>query len=144
MATYSITSEIPFAAIDLNVTFGLDVACSYAQQVQSNNTGAALTAQFEAYAADYENSVKTQSFFTVQDTNRNATFELVEDPTQSPAGEGYTPYICTVSFTIEEVVVLQQTQRTTELTGTAKDEYLSAEADAIEAAFKSERGWTDL
>lgn len=144
MATYSITSEVPFSAIDLNVTFDLNVTCVYQNQVQSQNTGQALQDQFTAYAADIEESTKTQPYFTTQDIVRNATFELVEDPSQSPAGEGYVPYICTTTFTIENAVVLQTTSTQTELTGTERDAYLEGVANGLEESFKSERGWVDL
>lgn len=137
MASYTILSEgTPIVPVNLQISFPVNHTVTYTDNVLSDKTGAELQAQFEAYVLDHESQIKQQLEFSTQDGNRNGTFQLTE--TMTGQG-GFVYYDCEYTFTIENAVVTIDRQTQTDLTGTAKDDFLAAFANDAEVLYFSER-----
>lgn len=124
------------------MVFPIDHSVNYIHQVVSDKEGEELEDQFEAYTLNVENQIKEHSDFSTQDTNRNGTFSL----TQTGVGEGYVKYYdCEINFTIENAVITILRQTQTDLTGTAKDDFLESYANTEEINYLAEHPtWVSL
>lgn len=137
MATYTVISEgNPIVPINLEVVFPINHTVTYVENVLSDKEGTELEEQFEAYTLNVENQIKEYADFSTQDTNRNGTFVL----TQTGTGEGDIKYYdCAMTFTIENAVITIERQTQTDLTGTAKDDFLADFANTSESSYLAER-----
>lgn len=142
MATYTVLTEgAPILPLNVAVSFPINHTANYIDAVLSDKEGTELEEQFEAYTLNVETQIKENSDFSTQDTNKNGTFVL----TQTGTGEGGVKYYdCAMTFTIENAIVTIERPTQTDLTGTAKDEFLTDFANAAEATYLSERPWTAL
>lgn len=146
MATYTVESEgNHIVPMQLQVTFPVDITATY---VSVEGTSHEYESQdfndlMDLVSSNTENYYKTLPEFTTPDETRNVTWSCVLLGPE-PGNETKILYTTTVTFTIEgaEIQITHNTQ--TDLTGTAKDEFLQSEADAVAISFKAGRSWTDL
>ncbi len=109
----------------LTVRFTLNHHATYLADVGSEhaNPSAELTAQFNTYAAEFENGIKDGwPDWSTKDTSRNATWELAAK--QTP-GE----YLCMVEFDIVGAVVETSITVETALTGSELTAFLQDQAN---------------
>jgi hypothetical protein len=137
---YTVTQEgDPVVPIQMDVEFDVNVSVQYVYPVMSTLEFGSQDFNdfFQNYADDVENSAKDNDpIFVTKDTSRSNTFSLV--PT------GGNNYDITIGFTIQNAVAKVSHGVETTLTGTAREEYLQAQAEYIAGYEKQQRPWTDL
>lgn len=146
MATYSIQSEgTPILPLTVLVTFPINITMGYPSQVGSYHTfgGSEFNAQMDTVADNVENYYKTLPEFSVQDSQRNRTWQCI-NPVESVDYPGLFIYDMTVSFTIVNAEVQITRQFQTDLTGTELETFLQTEADSAATSYKAEKNWMDI
>jgi hypothetical protein len=139
MTSYTIAdTSAPTYTYTLEIVAPINVSQLYVNNnINLEEEGSpAFNAIFDLAANSIENAYKTLSEFSVQDTNRNRTWFTVA------LGSGY--YDLNTSFTIQNAEVTLIRTVTTDLEGTAKDDFLQAFADNAITEYKSTYNWIDL
>ena len=124
----------------IQVDFDVNATQSYVQDVGSDhdNPSPELTAQFEAYVADYENGVKDLwPEWIVKDTSRNGTFQLTPRPDKGPGR-----YDCLVQWTVSGATarIFVEVDGSVEPEDEGWADWLQSVADAAASQWISEHG----
>lgn len=139
MATYSVTdTSIPTYTYTLEIVSPINVSQLYVNNnINLEEEGTPeFNAIFNLCASNIEGAYKTLPEFSVLDPVRNRTWFAVF------LGSGY--YDLNTSFTIQNAEITLIRSVTTDLEGTAKDDFLQAFADNAIAEYKATYGWIDL
>jgi hypothetical protein len=140
MNTYQITAQSnPFTDYTLAIEAQINASQSVSQEVGSTHEAGspAFLADFQVASDNMENYYKTIAEYSVQDSNRNATFTYEPIP-DSPN------YILTSTWTVENAVMNLTAETNTDLLDTDLESHLQAVTDQAVAGFKSLIFMTDL
>jgi hypothetical protein len=145
MTTYEIVTQgSPIIPYNLLVKFPIDNM----QAVYKDPFGTALTGQdlqdmFEAAATGTENAVKTQPFFSIQDTSRNVTWQETNLGPNANEPEK-TDYSLAQTFTINDAEVSLELQVQSDLTGQDLEDFLQLSSENKRSEFMGNVPWTPI
>jgi hypothetical protein len=139
MTNFQITQQgNPTYPITIGIASVINVSQTLVNSVTISETQgtSAFDSVCQSYANNAENAYKTLPEFSVQDSNRNATYTI-----QSTGGLSYD---ITMSWTIENAELSLSASTQTDLQGQERTDLLQLLAESKVNEFKTQFQWFDL